>query len=84
MKCEACEELKLGKRWDEDGCTTLQKSAIKIHEKSEEHKFAMVRWEDIYFPRGNIMPIEQHIQTMVEKMYLYIDYYEISIFHHME
>lgn len=32
IKCRAYEKFKFGKRWDQDGYTTLQKSTIKIYE----------------------------------------------------
>ena len=47
MKCSACEEFRTGSAgsriWGAIGCTTIQISAMKMHEKSDDHKFAFTR-----------------------------------------
>ena len=44
IKCEACEEFKLGgigsRTWDMSGCSTIQLLAVKQHEKSDDHKWS--------------------------------------------
>ena len=50
MKCAACQEMRVESRWGTCmGCKSLQKSAVKVHEKSVDHKHLVAHWEDIHF-----------------------------------
>ena len=73
MKCEACEEFKLGgvgsRTWGGSGCSTIQLSAVKQHEQSEDHKWSCQRWLAKHYPsrRLPVTSIELGLQTMVDR-----------------
>ncbi|KAG0593808.1 hypothetical protein M758_UG021100 [Ceratodon purpureus] len=73
MKCLACEEFKLGgvgsRTWGGTGCSTIQLSAVKTHEKSDDHKWSCQRWLAKHHPSsaGYVAPIEPGLQTMVDR-----------------
>ena len=50
------------------GCKNLQKSVIKVHEKSVDHKHLVACWEAIHFPqRVNAPPVIQGLNVMVDR-----------------
>ena len=53
MKCTTCEEFRTGlvnsQTLDAIGCSTIQILAVKMHEKSNDHKFAFTRWRARHF-----------------------------------
>ena len=59
MKCEACEEFKLGgvgsRTWGGSGCSTIQLSAVKQHEQSEDHKWSCQRWLAKHYPSRRLL-----------------------------
>jgi hypothetical protein len=74
MKCEAYQEFMTGgvgsKIWGGIGCSSIQRSAVKLHEKSDDHKWAFTRWRAHHFPKiaGTIAtPIELALQVMVDR-----------------
>ena len=69
MKCVACQEMRVESRWGTNiGCKSLQKSVVKVHEKSVDHKHSVAHWEDIHFPqRANAPPVIQGLNVMVDR-----------------
>ena len=69
MKCAVCQEMCVESRWGTGiGCKSLQKSAVKVHEKSVDHKHSVARWEAIHFPqRANAPPVIQGLNVMVDR-----------------
>jgi hypothetical protein len=69
MKCAVCQEMRVESRWGIGiGYKSLQKSDVKVHEKSVDHKHSVARWEDIYFPqRTNAPPMLQGLNVMVDR-----------------
>ena len=72
MKCKACEVFKLGgigsRTWGGSGCSTIQLSAVKQHEKFDDHKWSC-QWSFVkHHPssKGPVAPIEPGLQTMVD------------------
>jgi hypothetical protein len=43
------------------------KIIIHDHEKSNEHKIAMVRWESTQFLQFGMVPMFRHVQNSLEK-----------------
>jgi hypothetical protein len=69
MKCVVCQEMHVESRWGTCiGCKSLQKSTVKVHEKSVDHKYSVARWEDIHFPqRANAPPVLQRLNVIVDR-----------------
>ena len=73
VKYEACEEFKLGgvcsRTWGGNGCSTIQFSSVKQHEKSKDHKWSCQRWFAKHYPSTNLHVafIESGLQTMVDR-----------------
>jgi hypothetical protein len=100
MKCEACEEFKLGRRgsksWGGSGCSTIQLSAIKQHKKFDDHKWSYTRWMARHYPRtgGPVTPIEPGLQNMVDrengrilivmKLLYFVVYNDLPLLHYIE
>ena len=75
MKCSACEEFRtnsVGSRiWGATGCSTIQILAVKMHKKSDDHKFAFTRRRALHFPQSQpssvCTSIEPGLQVMVDR-----------------
>jgi hypothetical protein len=68
MKCKACEEAGYESRWGKGtGCTTMQKSAVKDHAQSGDHKSALARWEALHLPQSGVGQIDQHIPSTIDR-----------------
>lgn len=68
MKCKACEEAGYESRWGKGtGCTTMQKSAVKDHAQSGDHKSALARWEALHLPQSGAGQIDQHIPSTIDR-----------------
>ena len=72
MKCDVYEKFKLGRvgsrTWCGSGCSTIQLSLVKQHEKSDDHKWSYQRWLAKHRPSSKelVASIELGLQTMVD------------------
>ena len=74
MKYRACEEFKNGSTslqiWGAIGCSTIQISIYKMHEKSDDHKFAFIRWRACHFlqsePCSIYTPTKLSLEVIVD------------------
>ena len=56
MECYVCEEFCTNSPWGLGvGCKSMQNSFMCDHEKNDEHKFAVAKWEALHFPPTSLV-----------------------------